>query len=119
MRGRSLLRADRQPPARLAERVGQLVGLVDRRLRRPGALAEDGDASVVCSIVELAHALGLKVIAEGAEDEATIDRLAELGADFIQGYGVTRPLAPEAFHAWLAEAPSGDWPAWSAGSPTP
>jgi EAL domain-containing protein (putative c-di-GMP-specific phosphodiesterase class I) len=81
-------------------------------------MAREGDASIVCSIVELAHALGLKVIAEGAEDDATIDRLAELGADFVQGYGVTRPLAPDDFHAWLAAAPSGDWRAWSAGRST-
>ena len=46
------------------------------------------------SIIELAHALGLKVIAEGAEDDATITRLAELGCDYVQGYGLTRPLPP-------------------------
>ena len=110
MRGRSLLRADRQPPARLAERVGQLVGLVDRRLRRPGALAEDGDASVVCSIGELAHALGPKVIAEGSEDDATIDRLAVLRCDYVQVYGLTRPLAPEDFREWLSAASGSDRP---------
>jgi EAL domain-containing protein (putative c-di-GMP-specific phosphodiesterase class I) len=65
-------------------------------------MAEDGDASIVCSIVELAHALGLKVIAEGAEEEATIERLASLGCDYVQGYGLTRPLAADAFRAWLS-----------------
>src|SRR3712207_1332471 len=67
-------------------------------------MAEEGDASIVCSIIELAHALGLKVIAEGAEDRATIDRLASLGCDYVQGYGFTKPLPPDEFAAWLSEA---------------
>ena len=66
-------------------------------------MAAEGDAQIVCSIVELAHALGMKVIAEGAEDDATITRLAALGCDFVQGYGLTRPLPPDAFRAWLEE----------------
>ena len=66
-------------------------------------MAAEGDAQIVCSIIELAHALGLKVIAEGAEDDATIDRLAELGCDFVQGYGLTRPLPADRFAAWLSE----------------
>jgi EAL domain-containing protein (putative c-di-GMP-specific phosphodiesterase class I) len=75
-------------------------------------MAREGDASIVCSIVELAHALGLKVIAEGAEDEATIDRLAELGCDYVQGYGLTRPLPAEDFSGWLSAASgSGSAPA--------
>ena len=65
-------------------------------------MAEEGDASVVRSIVDLAHALDLKVIAEGAEDDATVDRLAELGADFVQGYALTRPLPPDDLVRWLA-----------------
>jgi EAL domain-containing protein (putative c-di-GMP-specific phosphodiesterase class I) len=67
-------------------------------------MAHEGDASIVVSIIELAHALGLKVIAEGAEDDDTIDRLAELGCDYVQGYGLTRPLAPDAFAQWLSAA---------------
>jgi EAL domain-containing protein (putative c-di-GMP-specific phosphodiesterase class I) len=67
-------------------------------------MARDGDASIVCSIVELAHALGLKVIAEGAEDEATIERLASLGCDYVQGYGLTPPLPPDEFAGWLSAA---------------
>ena len=64
-------------------------------------MAHEGDEKIVTSIIELAHALGLKVIAEGAEDDDTIDRLAELGCDFVQGYGLTRPLPPEDFADWL------------------
>ncbi|HEX2086060.1 MAG TPA: EAL domain-containing protein, partial [Solirubrobacteraceae bacterium] len=73
-------------------------------------MAHEGDASIVCSIIELAHALGLKVIAEGAEDEATIERLAQLGCDYVQGYGLTKPLPPEEFTAWLGAASGSDRP---------
>jgi EAL domain-containing protein (putative c-di-GMP-specific phosphodiesterase class I) len=67
-------------------------------------MAEEDDDTVVRSIVELAHALELTVIAEGVEDDDTWARLAELGSDFIQGYALTRPLAPEDFAVWLARA---------------
>ena len=73
-------------------------------------MAREGDASIVCSIIELAHALSLKVIAEGAEDEATIERLASLGCDYVQGYGLTPPLAPEDFRDWLSAASGSDRP---------
>jgi EAL domain-containing protein (putative c-di-GMP-specific phosphodiesterase class I) len=66
-------------------------------------MAREGDETIVRSIVELAHALGLTVIAEGVEDEATWARLAELGCDFVQGYALTRPLPAGEFADWLAE----------------
>ena len=66
-------------------------------------MAAEGDAQIVVSIIELAHALGMKVIAEGAEDEETITRLAELGCDFVQGYGLTRPLPADEFCRWLED----------------
>ena len=65
-------------------------------------MASEDDDTVVRSIVELAHALGLTVIAEGVEDDATRERLAELGSDFVQGYSITRPLPPDDFAQWLA-----------------
>jgi EAL domain-containing protein (putative c-di-GMP-specific phosphodiesterase class I) len=64
-------------------------------------MAVEGDETVVRSIVELAHALGFKVIAEGVEATETWDRLAELGVDFIQGYVMTRPLPGDDFVRWL------------------
>ena len=66
-------------------------------------MARDGDETVVRSIVDLGHALGFKIIAEGVEDEETWDRLGSLGVDYIQGYVMTRPLAADAFAAWLDE----------------
>jgi EAL domain-containing protein (putative c-di-GMP-specific phosphodiesterase class I) len=65
-------------------------------------MAREGDETVVRSIVDLGHALGFKIIAEGVEAEETWDRLRELGVDYIQGYVMTRPLAPAEFTEWLA-----------------
>jgi EAL domain-containing protein (putative c-di-GMP-specific phosphodiesterase class I) len=67
-------------------------------------MAREGDETVVRSIIELAHALGLKVIAEGVEDEETWARLLELGVDYIQGYVLTRPLPGDDFARWLMDS---------------
>jgi EAL domain-containing protein (putative c-di-GMP-specific phosphodiesterase class I) len=67
-------------------------------------MASEDDETVVRSIVDLAHALELTVIAEGVEDESTWERLDEMGCDFVQGYVLTRPLAPDQFAEWLEQA---------------
>jgi EAL domain-containing protein (putative c-di-GMP-specific phosphodiesterase class I) len=67
-------------------------------------MAREGDITVVRSVIELAHALGLRVIAEGVESEETWMRLAEMGCDFIQGYVLTRPLPPRDFEDWLRDS---------------
>ena len=60
-----------------------------------------GDAAIVRSIIDLGGALGLTVVAEGVEDTASWARLAELGCDVVQGYGLCRPVpGPEATD-WL------------------
>jgi diguanylate cyclase (GGDEF)-like protein/PAS domain S-box-containing protein len=56
---------------------------------------------VVRSIVDLAHNLGLRVVAEGVERPETLDYLARLGCDEAQGYLIARPLPPPALAAWL------------------
>jgi EAL domain-containing protein (putative c-di-GMP-specific phosphodiesterase class I)/uncharacterized membrane protein len=68
-------------------------------------MAAEGDEQIVVSIIELAHALGMKVIAEGAEDDETIDRLASLGCDYVQGYGLTKPLPADEFAEWMSPSP--------------
>lgn len=50
------------------------------------------DAVLVRSTVELAHDLGLKVVAEGVEDEACLDYLRSVGCDIAQGYLIGRPM---------------------------
>ena len=61
----------------------------------------DRSASIVTSTLQLAHALGLVFVAEGAEDQATVDALAALGCDVVQGYHLSRALPPEQLEAWL------------------
>jgi diguanylate cyclase (GGDEF)-like protein len=52
-------------------------------------------AAIVKSTVELAHNLGMRMIAEGVESEAVLDRLRQWGCDVVQGYHLGRPQAPE------------------------
>jgi EAL domain-containing protein (putative c-di-GMP-specific phosphodiesterase class I) len=56
----------------------------------------------VHSIIELAHSLGLQVVAEGVEDEATYRLLGDLGCDFAQGYYLSKPMPARRFEGWLA-----------------
>jgi EAL domain-containing protein (putative c-di-GMP-specific phosphodiesterase class I) len=66
------------------------------------------DAAIVRSTVELAHTLGLRVVAEGIEDEATLDLLVEMGCDSAQGYFFSRavPAAEAVAWAWGAASVS-------------
>jgi diguanylate cyclase (GGDEF)-like protein len=60
-------------------------------------------AAIVKSTVELAHNLGMRMIAEGAENEAAVERLREWGCDLVQGYHVSRPQPPDRLVSWLLE----------------
>lgn len=51
------------------------------------------DAAIVQSTVDLAHNLGLKVVAEGVESETVLTRLSEMGCDFAQGYLIGRAMS--------------------------
>jgi EAL domain-containing protein (putative c-di-GMP-specific phosphodiesterase class I) len=53
------------------------------------------DRELVRSTIELGHGLGLRVVAEGVEDEATLDLLRELRCDLAQGYFISRPVLAE------------------------
>jgi len=57
-------------------------------------LDDESDASIVRSVIELAHSLGVLVVAEGVEDAATHDRLVSYGCDYLQGYFLGRPVVP-------------------------
>ncbi|MYV99694.1 EAL domain-containing protein [Streptomyces sp. SID3343] len=64
-------------------------------------MLNEGDAAIVSSIVQLAHSLGLRVVAEGVEDEATYQRLRELGCDSAQGWLMSKALPGDEATAWL------------------
>lgn len=66
-------------------------------------LHDDPQAAAVTRFsIELAHGLGLTTVAEGVEDEATIDTLRTLDCDLIQGYHLARPMPEPDLLAWLA-----------------
>jgi diguanylate cyclase (GGDEF)-like protein len=74
-------------------------------------MAKDGgDAAIVRSTIDLAHNLGLQVVAEGVETRAVYDQLVEWNCDRAQGYLMGRPMALEEFSVWLQQS------AWGGGA---
>ncbi|MDA0165940.1 EAL domain-containing protein [Solirubrobacter ginsenosidimutans] len=65
------------------------------------------DAAIVRSTIDLAHNLGLKVVAEGVESEDAWRQLETLGCDFAQGYYLSRPLPAEAATRLIRERGTG------------
>lgn len=61
------------------------------------------DEWIVQSIIKIAHDLNLKVVAEGVEDTATLQRLKDLGCDFAQGYCISRPLSAAEIVTFLSD----------------
>lgn len=68
--------------------------------------ADPSDVTIVASIVDLAHGLGMKAVAEGVESEQVWDLLQGLGCDAVQGWYVSQPLDAENATAWLHRHPS-------------
>jgi diguanylate cyclase (GGDEF)-like protein len=68
-----------------------------RRVEREAA-----DSTIVRATVTLAHDLGLRVVAEGVENDLAKALVAELGCDLYQGYGLARPMPAAQVPAWLA-----------------
>jgi diguanylate cyclase (GGDEF)-like protein len=66
-----------------------------------GMSTSQGQSFIARSIIELAHNLGLRVVAEGVEDELTRNLLAEMGCDKLQGFLVSRPLPDDRLESWL------------------
>jgi predicted signal transduction protein with EAL and GGDEF domain len=60
-----------------------------------------GAAAIVRTTVDLAHSLGLTMVAEGVESEAALVELARLGCDVAQGYHISKPLPAEQLTGWL------------------
>jgi len=66
-----------------------------------GMVRDASDNVIVRSTIDLAHNMGLVVVAEGVEDEATLERLRTLGCDMVQGFVLSRPLPAEQVAAWM------------------
>ena len=65
-------------------------------------LSDERDQPITRSIIELAHSLGLEVVAEGVESPALQSMLEGFGCDAVQGYGICRPVPAEELTSWLA-----------------
>ena len=76
-----------------------------------GMERSSGDAKIVRSTIDLAHNLGLKVVAEGVENEAIMALLRQLQCDEAQGFHLSRPLPVDQFVQWV-----GRWRASQAAS---
>ncbi|MET9345227.1 putative bifunctional diguanylate cyclase/phosphodiesterase [Streptomyces termitum] len=67
------------------------------------------DAEIVRCTVDLAHSLGLLVVAEGVEDDETWERLRDLGCDAVQGWLVSAAMPPAETTAWLLARGEHGW----------
>ena len=75
---------------------------IDRAFVHELAATSGNDSVIVRSTIDLGHAMGLKVVAEGVEDESTLRMLRTLGCDLAQGYLLSRPLPAREFSDWVA-----------------
>ncbi len=67
-------------------------------------LSNENDAVIVNATIDLAHNLGLRVVAEGVENAETFERLKSRGCDALQGYYINYPVKGENFPAWYYSA---------------
>jgi diguanylate cyclase (GGDEF)-like protein len=79
-----------------------------------GMVENHNDEVIVRSTIELAHNLGLKVVAEGVETPAMLRRLQDLHCDMAQGFLLSRPIPARDIPRWMRESP---WAVEQAGAP--
>jgi diguanylate cyclase (GGDEF)-like protein len=65
--------------------------------------SEKDNAAIVQATIDLAHSIGRKTVAEGVENEKVAALLLTMGCDYLQGYGISRPLDSNATDLWLAQ----------------
>lgn len=64
-------------------------------------LQDENDTVIVQSTINLAHNLGLRVVAEGVENSDTYELLRDLGCDIVQGYYIGRPMPAAGLERWM------------------
>ena len=62
------------------------------------------DESIVKAAVDLAHTLGLQIVAEGVEDKKTLDLLRNMNCDYAQGYFMAKPMPCQDLMVWMQES---------------
>jgi EAL domain-containing protein (putative c-di-GMP-specific phosphodiesterase class I) len=83
-----------------------LIETVKLDQRLIGEVGEHGpEARITLAIIELAHDLGLAVVAEGVETSEQLEFLRGSACDAVQGYLICRPLSAEDMAGWLARGP--------------
>jgi len=70
--------------------------------------SDEDDKQIVHTVLGLAAAFELKVVAEGVEDESSMTLLKEWGCDIAQGYFISRPLPKADLEVWLENSPLGE-----------
>ncbi len=71
-----------------------------------GMLEDKSDAMIVRSVIDLAHNIGISVVAEGVETQAVYERLKEMGCDAVQGYYMGKPMSVDDLLEW---AKNSEW----------
>ena len=66
-------------------------------------LEDQNDEMIVRTVINLAHNLGLRVVAEGIESKEVWDKLRVLECDTAQGYFLSRPVPAESFYSWFTQ----------------
>jgi diguanylate cyclase (GGDEF)-like protein len=69
-------------------------------------MSDENDSIIVHSTIDLAHNLGLLVVAEGVKDKETLAQLRELKCDYAQGYYIAKPLPVNKLYEWMDDYPS-------------
>jgi diguanylate cyclase (GGDEF)-like protein len=64
-------------------------------------LTNENDSAIVQATIDLAHNLGLEIVAEGVEDKATSEKLESLNCDKFQGYYFSKPVSAKEFQTWF------------------
>ena len=68
---------------------------------------DENDAVIVRATIDMAHSLGLRVVAEGVENESIWQKLSLMGCDIAQGYFISEPVSAEVLTAWIEQE---QWP---------
>ena len=64
-------------------------------------IEDENDAMIVRSTIDLAHNLGMEVVAEGIEEKENLELLSMLGCNFGQGYYISRPISKKDLEKWI------------------
>jgi len=76
---------------------------IDRSFMKAAHAGNDA-ANIISSTIELAHSMGLRVVAEGVEESDAWNLLRNLGCDYAQGYLISRPLPAADVPAFVKQA---------------